>query len=231
MLYGAAIWVLAGLFQHGWWVQFACFILSTLLVMRINSLNLLIRIYSRSVSVAFIFLSCAAVCLFPSWRGGIEQLCCIAAFMLLTECYQDNTTVGKSYYIFLLLGIATMLDAHVIFYLPLIWLMMRVIVYSLSWRTFLSSLLGLITPYWFMSGWLMWEKGGDYHAIARLFPFTKPFSSPSVLNRSHCPTSLSSRSRHSCCLSAASISFTAAIATRSVYARFTMVSSRLGSSR
>jgi hypothetical protein len=45
-----------------------------------------------------------------------------------------------------------MLDAHVIFYLPLIWLMMRVIVYSLSWRTFLSSLLGLITPYWFMSG-------------------------------------------------------------------------------
>lgn len=178
MLYGAAIWVLAGLFQHGWWVQFACFILSTLLVMRINSLNLLIRIYSRSVSVAFIFLSCAAVCLFPSWRGGIEQLCCIAAFMLLTECYQDNTTVGKSYYIFLLSGIATMLDAHVIFYLPLIWLMMRVIVYSLSWRTFLSSLLGLITPYWFMSGWLMWEKGGDYHAIARLFSFHEAFQFP-----------------------------------------------------
>lgn len=169
MLYGTAIWVLAGLFQEQWWIQFACFIMSVLLVMRINSKNLLIRIYSRSVSVAFIFLSCAAVFLFPSWTGGIVQLCCIAALMLLFDSYQDQTAVGSVYYAFLLLGIGSMFDAHVIFYLPLLWFMMKIIVYSLSWRTFFASLLGLATPYWFMSGWLLWQNDGDFQAIANLF--------------------------------------------------------------
>ena len=169
MLYGTAIWVLAGLFKEQWWVQFACFILSVLLVMRINSKNLLIRIYSRSVSVAFIFLSCAAVFLFPSLAGGIVQLCCIAALMLLFDSYQDQTAVGSVYYAFLLLGIGSMFDAHVIFYLPLLWFMMKIIVYSLSWRTFFASLLGLATPYWFMCGWLLWQKDGDFQAIVNLF--------------------------------------------------------------
>ena len=169
MLYGTVIWVLAGLFQAQWWVQFACFVLSVLLVMRINSKNLLIRIYSRSVSVAFIFLSCAAVLLFPSLAGGIVQLCCIAALMLLFDSYQDQTAVGSYYYAFLLLGIGSMFDAHVIFYLPLLWFMMKIIVYSLSWRTFFASLLGLATPYWFMSGWLLWQKDGDFQAIVNLF--------------------------------------------------------------
>ena len=161
MLYGTAIWVLAGLFKEQWWVQFTCFILSVLLVMRINSKNLLIRIYSRSVSVAFIFLSCAAVLLFPSLAGGIVQLCCIAALMLLFDSYQDQTAVGSVYYAFLLLGIGS--------YLPLLWFMMKIIVYSLSWRTFFASLLGLATPYWFMCGWLLWQKDGDFQAIANLF--------------------------------------------------------------
>jgi hypothetical protein len=62
-----------------------------------------------------------------------------------------------------------MFDAHVIFYLPLLWFMMKIIVYSLSWRTFFASLLGLATPYWFMSGWLLWQKDGDFQAIANLF--------------------------------------------------------------
>ena len=169
MLYGTAIWVLAGLFTEQWWAQFACFILSVLLVMRINSKNLLIRIYSRSVSAAFIFLSCAAVFLFPSWAGGFVQLCCIAALMLLFDSYQDQTAVGSVYYAFALLGLGSMFDAHVIFYLPLLWLMMKITVYSLSWRTFFASLLGLATPYWFMCGWLLWQKDGDFQAIANLF--------------------------------------------------------------
>jgi hypothetical protein len=169
MLYGAAIWLLAGLLKEQWWLQFACFVLSVLLVMRMNSKNLLIRIYSRSVSVAFIFLSCAAVSLFPSWTGGIVQLCCIATLMLLYDSYQDNTAVDKAYYAFLLLGVATMLDAHVFFYLPLVWFVMIVIVYAFSWRTFLASLLGMITPYWFLIGWLMWRREENFETLINMF--------------------------------------------------------------
>ena len=169
MLYGTAVWVMDGLIREQWWVQFACFVLSVLMIMRMNSKNLLIRIYSRSVSIAFIFLACTAVFLFPSWTGGIVQLSCIGALMLLYDSYQDNTAVDKAYYAFLLLGIASMLDAHIFFYLPLVWLTMAVIVYALSWRTFLASLLGLVTPYWFMIGWLLWQKEGPLGAIRSLF--------------------------------------------------------------
>ena len=178
MLYGTAIWVLAGLFEAQWWVQFASFLLSVLLVMRINSKNLLIRIYSRSVSVAFIFLSCAAVFLFPSWTGGIVQLCCIAALMLLFDSYQDQAAVWNVYYAFLFLGISSMFDATIVFYLPLLWIMMKIIVYTLSWRTFFASLLGLATPYWFMTGWLIWQKNGDLHAIISLFDVQDIFQFP-----------------------------------------------------
>ena len=169
MLYGAAVWLLAGLFQHAWWLQFACFVLAVLLVMRMNSKNLLIRIYSRSVSVAFIFLSCAAVFLFPSLSGGIVQLCAIGALLLLCDCYQDKSIVDKPYLAFLLLGIGTMLDAHVFFYLPIIWLLMLIIVFDLSWRTFLASLLGLATPYWFLTGWMLWQKDGNFHVLTSLY--------------------------------------------------------------
>ena len=169
MLYGTAIWLLAGLLKEQWWVQFACFVLSVLLVMRMNSKNLLIRIYSRSVSIAFIFLSCAAVFLFPSWQGGAVQLSFIAALLLLYDSYQDNMAVDKAYYAFLLLGISSMIDAHVFFYLPVIWFLMAVIVYDLSWRTFLASLLGLATPYWFMAGWLLWKKEGNFDIMFSMF--------------------------------------------------------------
>ena len=169
MIYGTAIWLLAGLFKEQWWLQFACFMLSVLLIMRMNSKNLLIRIYSRSVSIAFIFLSCSAVFLFPSWQGGAVQLSFIAALLLLYDSYQDNIAVDKAYYAFLLLGISSIINVHVFFYLPVIWFLMAVIVYDLSWRTFLASLLGLATPYWFMTGWLLWKKEGNFDIIFSMF--------------------------------------------------------------
>jgi hypothetical protein len=89
--------------------------------------------------------------------------------MLLYDSYQDNTAVDKAYYAFLLLGVATMLDAHVFFYLPLVWFVMIVIVYAFSWRTFLASLLGMITPYWFLIGWLMWRREENFETLINMF--------------------------------------------------------------
>ena len=147
LIYGTVVWLLAGLIQERLWIQYGCFILSVLLIMKMNNKNLLIRIFSRSVSVTFIFLFCLAVFLFHSWRGGVAQVCCITSLLLLFDCYQDNTAIGQTYYIFLIMGIGSLFDIQVFLYVPVFWLMMKVIVYSIGWRTFLASLLGLITPY------------------------------------------------------------------------------------
>lgn len=156
-VYSAVVWLLAGLIQDGLWLQYGCFALSALLVMRMNNRNLLIRIFSRSVSVSFIVLFCAAVFLFHSWKGGIAQVCVIASLLLLYDCYQDKTAIERTYYLFLILGIGSFFDIHVFLYVPVFWLMMKVIVYSICWRTFLSSLLGLITPYWLLAGWAIYH--------------------------------------------------------------------------
>ena len=174
IVYGTVVWLLAGLMQERLWIQYGCFILSVLLIMKMNNKNLLIRIFSRSVSVTFIFLFCAAIFLFHSWKGGIAQVCTIASLLLLYDCYQDDTAIGHSYYIFLLLGIGSLFDTHVFLYVPVFWLMMKIIVYSLGWRTFLASVLGLITPYWLMAGWGIYHYRGQF--ITRLTQYFIPES-------------------------------------------------------
>ena len=174
LIYGTVVWLLAGLIQEELWIQYGCFILSVLLIMKMNNKNLLIRIFSRSVSVSFIFLFCAALFLFHSWRGGVTQMCCILSLLLLYDCYQDNTAIERSYYIFLILGIGSLFDIQVFFYVPVFWLMMKIIVYSLCWRTFLASLLGLITPYWLLAGWTIYHDRESF--FSRLTQFHLPDS-------------------------------------------------------
>ena len=178
LIYGTVVWLLAGLIQDGLWIQYGCFVLSVLLVMKMNNKNLLIRIFSRSVSVSFIFLFCAAVFLFHSWRGGIAQVCLIASLLLLYDCYQDNTAIDRTYYLFLLLGIGSLFDIQVFLYVPVFWLMMKVIVYSICWRTFLTSILGLITPYWLLAGWAMYHYRESFftHLTHDFVPETFSFS-------------------------------------------------------
>ena len=71
--YSAVVWLLAGMIQEGWWIQFPLFLLCAFLMMQLSNINLLIRIYSRMISVSFVVLSCAAAFLFPSIPGGFVQ--------------------------------------------------------------------------------------------------------------------------------------------------------------
>ena len=56
------------------------------------------------------------------------------------------------------MGIATLACAHMLFYVPILWLVMLTQLQSLSWRTWTASLLGVLTPYWCWCCWLGWEK-------------------------------------------------------------------------
>lgn len=173
VLYSVAIWLLAGLIREQWWIQFACYVLSVYLMVQLNNQNMLIRIYSRMVSVSYILLFSAAVFLFPSTEGAIVQACFIASLTTLYSCYQDKESMGWTYYTFLLLGIGSFADIHLLFFVPVFWLIMATTVYSLCWRTFFASLLGVLTPYWFWIPWIFWQGGtGITTAIDHFSPLT-----------------------------------------------------------
>ena len=115
----------------------------------------MIRIYSRSVSAAYIMLSCITVWLFPSVNGAVIQLGSVLILLLLFSCYQDHQTRGRAFYIFLIASLISLLEPRYLLFVPILWLLMATTVYSLCFRTFLASLIGLITPYWLYAGWLL----------------------------------------------------------------------------
>lgn len=153
ILYSIVIWLLAGMIQGHWWIQFGLFIISAFLMTQLNNVHVLIRIFSRIISVSFILLTCTALFLFPSISGTFLGVCFITSLITLFKAYQNPTAAGWIYYCFLTLGLGSMADSHILFFLPLYWILLRFYIYAFSWRTFVASLLGLLTPYWFLSGW------------------------------------------------------------------------------
>ena len=161
-VYAIGIWLLCGLLHQHWWVQFVCFVLSSILMVLFNNVNALIRIYSRSVSAFFIILSCMACFLFPSMGGGIAQLCFSASLLTLYRTYQDKSFVGTIFYTYVLIGLGSLVNIQLLWFVPVLWIVQAGYISSLGVRTFLSSLLGLILPYWFLAAWTLWNHGSDF---------------------------------------------------------------------
>lgn len=188
MAYAIAIWLISGLLipvipftaaelVRGAWVQFACFLVSAYLMVELNNSNALIRIYSRMVSCSFLVLSCAANFLFSSMAGAIVQLCVIAFYIALFRCYQNKASMGWTYYSFLCIGLASTAYVHILFYVPVLWAIMFFQLTSLSWRTFAASVLGLLTPYWFILPFYIYQgdTGTFISHVAQLAVFVRPF--------------------------------------------------------
>lgn len=161
-LYGAAIWFLSGQFQIGLWLQIVCFIFSVWLIIRMNNDNLLIRIYSRMVSVSFIFLTCIDHALFLSVPGSVAQLCFLISLVLLFQTYQDDAAKGKIFYVFLSLGVGSIACIQMFYIIPLFWLLMLLTIHSFSWRTLTTSIIGLICPYWLLAGWIIQFEDANF---------------------------------------------------------------------
>ena len=156
ILYGVGIWLLAGLVHQGWWFQFVCFFTSVYAMNHLNNINMLIRVYSRSVSVFYILLACSATWMFASIQGTVQVLSMAAGLLLLCSCYQDQKSSGRTFYLYMLISIVSLLEPHFLLYVPIFLLLMATTIYSLSWRTFFAALLGLMTPYWLFTGWQLY---------------------------------------------------------------------------
>ena len=78
-LYGVAVWLADGLYHMQWWIQFACFVLSTYLMIELNNSNALIRIYSRMVSCSFIAIASMCCFMFDAMNEAIAATLITAA--------------------------------------------------------------------------------------------------------------------------------------------------------
>jgi len=141
--------------DNGMYLQFVLFAVSALLMVTLNNSNSLIRIYSRMVSCTFLVLTTMTALLSDSWRPFAVQLCLTASYMALFACYQDKRARGKMFYAFFFIGLASTLFIHILFFVPLLWLIMPGKLMAFSHKMFWASVLGLAAPYWFLSGYCL----------------------------------------------------------------------------
>lgn len=167
MIYSVGVWLFAGTIAHGWWPQVVCFALSAYMMVELNNAYALLRVRSRMVSTVFMALTCTMTFLFHSLTGGLVQVFTIASLLLLLSTYQSQESLGRIFYAFLLLGFVSMLSVQTLLLVPLLWLLMGTQLQSLSWRGLMASLIGLATPYWFVSVWFACQL--DFTPLAHHF--------------------------------------------------------------
>ena len=175
-VYAVVVWLFCGILTHHWWWELVCYGITTYLMVELNNINALLRIFSRMVSSAFLALTCCACFLFPALHEASMMMSLAASILLLFTTYQNKDSAGITYYAFLFFGLASIAYIHVLFFLPLIWLMMITNIMSLSWRTWIASLLGLLTPYWFYITWLLYQQ--DYSTVINHFTALTVFEEP-----------------------------------------------------
>lgn len=165
------VWLTAGLLTHQWWIQLACLTASVYLMVELSNNNALLRVRSRMVtSVFLVFSSCLAAYL-SSLPGAIVLLCFAASFLLMFQTYQDQKAVGLTFYAYLFIGISSFFWAQSFLFVPFFWLLCLTQLQSLSVRTWTASILGLLTPYWFILPWMLHKQQPDLviHHFAQLF--------------------------------------------------------------
>lgn len=147
------IWVVSGLGNDTMLASFACMVLSTFLMAELNNANALIRIYSRMVSCTFLVFSTMAMYELSTFHPAMVILCFTGYYLASFHCYQVSDATGWTFYAYLCLGLASVFYIHILFFLPLLWIIMGTKLMSLGVKTFCASLLGIVTPYWFLAAY------------------------------------------------------------------------------
>ena len=187
-LFSVVVWLLAGLVQHQLWPQLACFVATVYVLVELTNQNALLRVRSRMVSSTFIVLSCASSFLLPQMTGGIAQLCMVVSFLLLFTTYQTSHSAGRIFYAFAAIGLGSLAFVQMLWYVPVLWILMATQLQSINWRTWLASMLGLATPYWFALVWLLLPFNLTADWTADLSPLADHFALLADISRPSLPT-------------------------------------------
>jgi len=148
-----------GIIDGGWWVEAACVAVATTLLSELNSSNQLLRVVSQATPSMYLLLLASAIFLFPDIKCSIMQLCMIALWYMLFHCRQHDESPGWVFYGFFCLGLASMVFIQVLWYVPVLWVLMATCLRALNARTFWASVLGMVTPYWLGAPFFLYQYG------------------------------------------------------------------------
>ena len=165
------IWLASGLLTAATAINLAVTAATAYFLVELDTRNSIIRIYSRMIPSSFLVLSTMS----GAFVNDTFTYTCFLwtlFLMFLFSSYQNKAASGRVFFAFLFLGMSSLLFVQTLFFLPVLWLVMMTNLMSFSRRTFMASILGILLPYWFIGGYLLFK--GD------LTFFTEHFSEIAV---------------------------------------------------
>ena len=151
------VWIINGVADM-WWLQCSLMAATIYAIVELNNSNVLIRVRSRMTSSVFLLYTSIYPAFFTSIRYTFVVLCLTIFLLLLFHSYQDKTSVRLLYYSHILLGIASLFYVQILLFIPLFWLLALTNIQSLTFRTWMASLLGILTPYWLLLPLLLYRR-------------------------------------------------------------------------
>ncbi len=174
-------WFIAWLEDNVTFLPFVLMMVTGLLMMWVNHLFALIRLFSRMIASSFLVFTTALI-IVPD-IGGMQldatflQLCLIGFLILFFSCYQYQKAQGVILYAFLLIGLASLAFKQILFLVPLLWLLTGYCMVTFSTKIWISSIFGVCLPYLFLFTYYM-MVGTPYEemTIMHNWEFCKAFN-------------------------------------------------------
>ena len=155
-LFATLLWWGKGIYtpdQVGGWILCG---ISAYLWSETNNENALIRIRSYLTPAIYLILMGTAFFLHPLQASTIMPCCMLASYYLLFKSYQRKDAVFPFFHSFLCLSIGSLFFVQAFYFVPFYLWYATIYLRSLSWRTFWASIMGLLLPYWFLTGYLLY---------------------------------------------------------------------------
>ena len=170
------LWMLPDFSNLNLWAGLCVTGIVTYFLMELNNRNALIRIRSRMVSCTFLtfILSIPA---FHSWSTDmIPMLCLTLSYLPLFATYQNPHPERLVFQSFLCLGCASWFYPPLLICALILYICLLIPLRALTWRGWFAGLFGIVVPYWFYTGWAIWNECLDtaFLPIIATFQFSSP---------------------------------------------------------
>ena len=113
----------------------------------LNITQILLRINSRIISFNFVAFFMAGVFLHAYQSGYVVMYLLLLSYFSLFSSYSVENSAGLTYVSFLFLGCSALLFPKLIWLAPIYWLSLYIL-RTVSPRSIVASVMGLLTPFW-----------------------------------------------------------------------------------
>lgn len=135
-------------------------------VHRANYVMVLTREKTWLPFLYYLFFTSVNPDLFPFRPTTAAVFCMVLSLYFLFLAYHDTRASAPVFTSAFMMGLGSLLWVHILWFLPLFWVGMYHF-RTLSMKTFLASLLGVLTVYWSLLAWCAWQA--DYTMFAAPF--------------------------------------------------------------